>query len=183
VPLCHGAGLFDGYRNLPSVCEMTIDAFDRVGCWQNLRPRHQAELGNGYGFDRCNHWNTYIGQGAVRFYLPLNVQLPNDYLAQAVVVTKDVDQRERVKARLEQALATGSQMSSGGFIRWNSAPRMAAAIQGRHATRWNCRPGSTGTLQISETRAIKSLEDLTDDELASVEAEAKRQAREEERRH
>ena len=35
-----------------------------------------------------DHWSTYVGQGAVRFYLPLNVQLPNDFFAQAVVVTK-----------------------------------------------------------------------------------------------
>ncbi len=52
-----------------------------------------------------DHWSTYVGQGAVRFYLPLNVQLPNDFFAQAVVVTKGVEQRERVMARLEQALA------------------------------------------------------------------------------
>jgi multidrug efflux pump subunit AcrB len=53
-----------------------------------------------------DHWTTYVGQGAVRFYLPLNVQLPNDFFAQAVVVTKGLEQRERVKAKLEQALAT-----------------------------------------------------------------------------
>ena len=52
-----------------------------------------------------DHWSTYVGQGAVRFYLPLNVQLPNDFFAQLVVVTKGLAQRERVKARLEQALA------------------------------------------------------------------------------
>ena len=52
-----------------------------------------------------DHWSTYVGQGAVRFYLPLNVRLPNDFFAQAVVVTKGLEQRERVKARLEQALA------------------------------------------------------------------------------
>ena len=45
------------------------------------------------------------GRGAVRFYLPLNVQLPNDFFAQAVVVTKGLEQRERVKAKLEKALA------------------------------------------------------------------------------
>src|SRR5262249_4390658 len=55
------------------------------------------------GRHRCS---TYVGQRAVRFYLPLNVQLPNDFFAQAVVVTKGLQQRERVKARLEQALAT-----------------------------------------------------------------------------
>jgi multidrug efflux pump len=53
-----------------------------------------------------DHWSTYVGQGAVRFYLPLNVQLPNDFFAQAVVVTKGLRERERVKARLEQALGT-----------------------------------------------------------------------------
>ena len=52
-----------------------------------------------------DHWSTYVGRGAVRFYLPLNVQLPNDFFAQAVVVTKGLEQRERVKAQLEQALA------------------------------------------------------------------------------
>ncbi len=53
-----------------------------------------------------DHWSTYVGEGAVRFYLPLNVQLPNDFFAQAVVVTKGLEQRDRVKAKLEQALAT-----------------------------------------------------------------------------
>ena len=53
-----------------------------------------------------DHWTTYVGQGAVRFYLPLNVQLPNDFFAQAAVVTKGLEQRERVKAKLQAALAT-----------------------------------------------------------------------------
>ncbi|HLG80408.1 MAG TPA: efflux RND transporter permease subunit [Bradyrhizobium sp.] len=53
-----------------------------------------------------DHWTTYVGQGAVRFYLPLNVQLPNDFFAQLVVVTRGLQQRERVKTKLEQALAT-----------------------------------------------------------------------------
>ena len=68
-----------------------------------------------------DHWSTYVGQGAVRFYLPLNVQLPNDFFGQAVVVTKGLQQRERVKARLEHALATSSRTLSGGSIRWSSA--------------------------------------------------------------
>jgi multidrug efflux pump subunit AcrB len=53
-----------------------------------------------------DHWSTYVGQGAVRFYLPLNVQLPSEFFAQTVVVTKGLEQRERVRARLEQALET-----------------------------------------------------------------------------
>ena len=58
------------------------------------------------GDQDVDHWSTYVGQGAVRFYLPLNVQLPNDFFSQAVVVTKGLQQRERVKAKLEKALAT-----------------------------------------------------------------------------
>jgi multidrug efflux pump subunit AcrB len=49
-------------------------------------------------------WTTYVGQGAVRFYLPLNVQLANDFFAQSVVVTKSLEARERVRRRLNAAL-------------------------------------------------------------------------------
>jgi multidrug efflux pump subunit AcrB len=33
-------------------------------------------------------WSTYVGRGAIRSYLPLNVQLPNDFFAQAMIVAK-----------------------------------------------------------------------------------------------
>jgi multidrug efflux pump subunit AcrB len=51
-------------------------------------------------------WSTYVGRGAIRFYLPLNAQLPNDFFSQVVIVAKDVDARDRLKAKLEKALAT-----------------------------------------------------------------------------
>ena len=50
-------------------------------------------------------WSTYVGRGAIRFYLPLNVQLNNDFFAQAVVIAKDVAARERLQATLEKKLA------------------------------------------------------------------------------
>ncbi|MBS7540089.1 efflux RND transporter permease subunit [Ancylobacter lacus] len=50
-------------------------------------------------------WSTYVGRGAIRFYLPLNVQLPNDFFAQAVIVARDVAARERLHARLDKVLA------------------------------------------------------------------------------
>ncbi len=50
-------------------------------------------------------WSTYIGRGAIRFYLPLNVQLANDFFSQAVVVAKDVAARARLQAKLEKNLA------------------------------------------------------------------------------
>ncbi len=50
-------------------------------------------------------WSAYVGRGAIRFYLPLNVQLANDFFAQAVVIAKDVSARERLHATLENKLA------------------------------------------------------------------------------
>lgn len=50
-------------------------------------------------------WSTYVGRGAIRFYLPLDVQLANDFFAQAVIVAKNVDARERLKTKLDQVLA------------------------------------------------------------------------------
>jgi len=54
------------------------------------------------------HYSTYIGQGSPRFWLGLNPQLPNEAFAEIVVFTKDVGGRERVKARLEKAIAEGA---------------------------------------------------------------------------
>jgi multidrug efflux pump len=50
-------------------------------------------------------WSTYVGRGAIRFYLPLDVQLPNNFFTQAVIVAKDVAARERLRSKLEKALA------------------------------------------------------------------------------
>ncbi|MEP9349118.1 efflux RND transporter permease subunit [Xanthobacter sp. KR7-225] len=50
-------------------------------------------------------WSTYVGRGAIRFYLPLDVQLPNDFFAQSVIVAQDVAARDRLRAKLEKALA------------------------------------------------------------------------------
>jgi len=50
-------------------------------------------------------WSTYVGRGAIRFYLPLNVQIPNEFFAQQVIVTKDVAGRQRLQAKLEKLLA------------------------------------------------------------------------------
>src|SRR5262249_9535923 len=50
-------------------------------------------------------WSTNVGGGAIRSYLPLNAQLPNNFSSQAVVVAKDVPARERLRQKLEKVLA------------------------------------------------------------------------------
>jgi multidrug efflux pump len=50
-------------------------------------------------------WSTNVGRGAIRFYLPLSVELPNDFFSQLVVIAKDIKARERLRAKLERVLA------------------------------------------------------------------------------
>ena len=80
-------------------------------------------------------WSTYVGRGAIRFYLPLNVQLPNDFFTQAVVIAKDVAARERLHAKLEKLLAR--RIPQGHRVRFSAraraAGRMADPVSGQRA--------------------------------------------------
>ena len=49
-------------------------------------------------------WSSYIGQGAVRFVLAYDVQPANPYFGQVVIVTKDLEARERVRASIQKIL-------------------------------------------------------------------------------
>ena len=64
--------------------------------------RFEQHLRGDPGID---HFSSYIGRGAPRFYLPLNVQLPNPFFAQVVIVTKSLATRERLQPQLEKLLA------------------------------------------------------------------------------
>jgi len=50
-------------------------------------------------------YTAYVGQGSPRFWLGLNPQLPNEAFAEIVIVAKDVEARERIKARIENTVA------------------------------------------------------------------------------
>ena len=47
-----------------------------------------------------DHFSAYVGRGAIRFILTLNVQLANPFFAQFVIVAKDL---ERARAAAEEA--------------------------------------------------------------------------------
>jgi multidrug efflux pump len=77
-------------------------------------------------------YTTYVGQGAPRFWLGLNPVLPNPNFAQIVIVTKDIDARERVKARLEQALAEGAVTEARARVdRFSFGPPVGFPVQFR----------------------------------------------------
>ncbi|MBA8839677.1 efflux RND transporter permease subunit [Ochrobactrum sp. RH2CCR150] len=48
------------------------------------------------------HWSTYVGQSAIRFILSFDVQPNNPYFGQMVVVAKDVEARDRLKAKFDE---------------------------------------------------------------------------------
>ena len=50
-------------------------------------------------------WSSYVGRGAIRFYLPLAVELQNDFFSQTVVIAKNLAARERLHKKLETELA------------------------------------------------------------------------------
>src|SRR5438552_11473773 len=77
-------------------------------------------------------YTSYVGQGSPRFWLGLNPVLPNPNFAQIVIVTKDIDARERVKARLERALAEGALPEARARIdRFTFGPPVGFPVQFR----------------------------------------------------
>ena len=82
--------------------DLTLPRNASIHASESLAERFDARLKDN---PDVSHWSTYVGQGAIRFYLPLDVQLPNDFFAQAVIVAKDVKARKRLHAKLEKILA------------------------------------------------------------------------------
>lgn len=53
--------------------------------------------GNAY----VDHFSSYVGSGAIRFYLPMDVLPDNENTAQIVVVAKSLDDREQLQHQLD----------------------------------------------------------------------------------
>ena len=83
--------------------DLTLPQNASISATRDLSARLDRLLAEDHDVER---WSTYVGRGAIRFYLPMDLQLPNDYFSQLVVVTKGLEQREKVRARLELALET-----------------------------------------------------------------------------
>jgi multidrug efflux pump len=77
-------------------------------------------------------YTTYVGQGSPRFWLGLNPVLPNANFAQIVIVAKDLPARERIKARLERALADGALPAARARVdRFTFGPPVGFPVQFR----------------------------------------------------
>ncbi len=78
--------------------------------------------------------SSYIGNGAPRYYLPLDQQLFADNLAQFVIVSKGLKEREEIKSHLEAIFAS----PDGGFshlrvrvVRLENGPPIGYPVQFR----------------------------------------------------
>ena len=77
-------------------------------------------------------YTSYVGQGSPRFWLGLNPQLPNEAFAEIVIVARDVEARERIKARLEKAVDNGALTEARVRVdRFNFGPPVGFPVQFR----------------------------------------------------
>jgi multidrug efflux pump subunit AcrB len=77
-------------------------------------------------------YTAYVGQGSPRFWLGLNPQLPDQSFAEIVIVSKDVEARERIKARIEKAVADGALSEARVRVdRFNFGPPVGFPVQFR----------------------------------------------------
>jgi multidrug efflux pump subunit AcrB len=84
------------------------------------------------GDEDISTYTAYIGQGSPRFWLGLNPQLPNESFAEIVIVSKDVEARERIKARIEKAVAEGALSEARVRVdRFNFGPPVGFPVQFR----------------------------------------------------
>ena len=52
------------------------------------------------------HWSTYVGQGALRFVLSFDVQPANVFFGQQVILTKNIEARDRLRKKYQDWLRT-----------------------------------------------------------------------------
>ena len=77
-------------------------------------------------------YTSYVGQGSPRFWLGLNPQLPNEAFAEIVIVAKNVEARERIKAKIENAVADGVLPQARVRVdRFNFGPPVGFPVQFR----------------------------------------------------
>ena len=77
-------------------------------------------------------YTAYVGQGSPRFWLGLNPQLPNEAFAEIVIVAKNVEARERIKSKIENAVADGALPEARVRVdRFNFGPPVGFPVQFR----------------------------------------------------
>jgi multidrug efflux pump subunit AcrB len=84
------------------------------------------------GDDDAASYTTYVGQGPPRFWLGLSPQLPNEAYSEIVIVAEDIEARERLKKKIETALANGALPQARARVdRFSYGPPVGFPVQFR----------------------------------------------------
>lgn len=76
-------------------------------------------------------WSSYVGKGAVRFYLPLDQQLSNPFYGQLVIVSRGGEGRDQLIERLRQRFRDDF-VGVGGYVQpLNMGPPVGWPVQYR----------------------------------------------------
>jgi multidrug efflux pump subunit AcrB len=79
--------------------DMTLPQNASIAETKGQMDRFEATL---VGDPEVARWSSYVGQGAVRFYLPLDQQLGNAFFGQIVIETTSIEARDRMKVKLDR---------------------------------------------------------------------------------
>ncbi|WP_321338447.1 efflux RND transporter permease subunit [Breoghania sp.] len=80
------------------VVDFTLRRNSSIEATQKAMDTLEATL---VGDEDVDHWSSYVGRSAVRFILAYDIQPSNPFFGQIVIVTKNLEARERLRARLD----------------------------------------------------------------------------------
>ena len=92
------------------VVDLTLPEYSSIGETKAQVDRLEKALAQDGDIER---WSSYIGRGAVRFYLPLDLQLNNPFFAETIVVTEASRRASACKCGSKSFSARNSLASTG----------------------------------------------------------------------
>jgi len=81
------------------VVDFTLPQNASISATKTAMNRFERHLA---GNSDVDSWSSYVGQGAIRFVLAFDVQMPNPNYGQIIIVAKNVEARDRLRTRLKE---------------------------------------------------------------------------------
>ncbi len=81
------------------VVDFTLPQNASIAATKDAMDRFERQLAGDRDVDS---WSSYVGQGAIRFVLAFDVQMPNPNYGQIIIVAKSVEARDRLRTRLKE---------------------------------------------------------------------------------
>ena len=81
------------------VVDLTLPQNASIAATKAAMDRFERHLA---GNNDVENWSSYVGQGAIRFVLTLDVQMASPNFGQIIIVAKDVDARDRLRKQLKE---------------------------------------------------------------------------------